>query len=241
MKTFNPELYVGKVYHKRFVPRAHDFMYSTFFIKISLFNLENVKNHFFSVNRFNLFSFNFSDHGFRDGTSLVDFANKKIAEHGFAISYDDIIIHTYPRILGFVFNPVSFWYFQLNGEVVATLVEVNNTFGETTSYLLTDADHCAKVMQVSPFNQIRGSYQFNFHRLPEFEKVDIKYLDKNQLVLFASVYGKKVAFSEMNLLKLFVTNPFVNICAVLFIHFEALRLYLKKIPFFGKNGVVYDK
>ena len=96
-------------------------------------------------------------------------------------------------------------------------------------------------MQVSPFNQIQGNYKFEFNLKDEANKVDIKYFVKNDLVLYATIYGKKIPFTSLNFLKLFFSNPIINICAVVFIHFEALRLYIKKVPFFGKDGVVYDK
>lgn len=242
MKPFKPELYVGKVFHKRFLPKEHAFLYHTFFIKISLFNLEKSTNTFFSINGFNLFSFNFKDHGDRDGSSLLKFAEKKLNEEGVNLEYDDILIHTYPRILGFVFNPVSFWYFTFEDKVVAILAEVNNTFGETKSYLLLrDQFVCEKKMQVSPFNQIEGEYSFDFKHSDNLEKVEIRYTIKDKLILLASIAGKKKKFAWWSFLYLFLSNPFNNICTMIFIHFEALRLYLKKIPFYGKDGAIYDK
>lgn len=242
MKPYKPELYIGKVYHKRFLPKEHEFLYHSFFIKLSLNNLEFDTNIFFSINSFNLFSFNFKDHGYRNGESLLAFANDKLKEKEINLTFDDIVIHTYPRILGFVFNPVSFWYFVSNGEVVGKLIEVNNTFGGTKSYIIIGTgNEYEKKLQVSPFNQITGKYIFNFSRKNNFENVSIKYIDQEKLVLFASIYGKKIPFTALSFLKIFITNPLVNIGAVFFIHIEALKLYIKKVPFYGKDGVVYDK
>lgn len=242
MKAFKPKLFKGSVYHKRFFPKVHEFTYGSYFIKISLFNLESCSNLFFSVNRFNLFSFYFKDHGYRDGSSLIDFANNKLKEANINIQYDDIVIHTYPRILGHVFNPVSFWYFYQNGSVICKLAEVNNTFGETISYVLPNDDlSYSKEMQVSPFNLIEGNYQFRFLSKEEHEKVEIRYLQNSQIKIYASIEGRPIEFNAMNLFKTFLQNPFYNIGAVFFIHFEALRLFIKKIPFYGKNGIIKDK
>ena len=241
MKKYNPKLFVGTVFHKRFSPKVHQFIYSTFFVKLSLFNLEAAKNILFSINGFNFFSFNFKDHGFRDGSSLIDFANFKLKENNVELKYDDIVIHTYPRILGFVFNPVSFWYFYLNGNIVGKLIEVNNTFGETTSYVIVDHPRSVKSMQVSPFNLIKGDYKFLFKNDTKQEKVEIQYFVENEQVLYASIQGKEVPYNWKSFLILFLKNPLINLAAVFFIHFEALRLYIKKVPFYGKNGVVYDK
>lgn len=242
MKYFKPKLFLGNVYHKRFTPKVHEFNYSSYFIKISLFNLEESTNIFFSVNRFNLFSFNFKDHGLRDGSSLIDFARIKLKEANIDSDFEDIVIHTYPRILGFVFNPVSFWYFYKNGKVYAKLAEVNNTFGETKSYVISnDNISYYKEMQVSPFNRIEGEYRFRFFQKDDFEKVEIKYYKNDELIIYASIDGTEQEFSKSNFLALFLKNPLINLAAVFFIHYEALILFLKKIPFYGKNGVINDK
>lgn len=246
MKNTNPQLFIGSVYHKRFFPKMHEFTYGSYFIKISLFNLEKTKNIFFSINRFNLFSFNFKDHGYRDGSSLIEFANQKLKEENYHLDYDDIIIHTYPRILGYVFNPVSFWYFYKNEQIVCKMAEVNNTFGETISYILPNDELVySKSMQVSPFNLIEGNYQFRFLSDKYKEKVEIKYLQDSKLKIYAAIEGVAIPFNAKNLLITFLKNPLHNVAAVVFIHFEALRLFIKKVPFYGKDGTikenVYDK
>lgn len=235
------KIFEGKVYHKRFIPREHEFTYSTYFIKFSLKELPRLKSPFFSFNRFNLFSFYVKDHGFRDGSSLESFANALLKTAGLAADYDDIFIHTYPRVLGMVFIPVSFWYFMKNGQVSAMIAEVNNTFGGTHSYLLTpDQPEGPKVFHVSPFNQVKGHYKFRFTSKAEKEKVDIHYTINSKQVLFASVSGSPLEWSSKNLLKVFLRHPLHNALTLVFIHFEALRLYVKRIPFFGKDGAVHE-
>jgi DUF1365 family protein len=239
MQYFSPKLFIGDVYHKRFGPKVHDFKYRSCFIKISLLNLNAARNIFFSINRFNLFSFNNCDHGTRDGSSLIEYANNTLAANDIKIKFDDIVMHTYPRILGFVFNPVSFWYFYNNGQVVCTFAEVNNTFGESKTYIiLNDQTNSKKEMQVSPFNKIEGEYQFNFYTKDDFEKVQIKYLISTKLIIYASISGIEVPFTGISFLKTFIKCPYYNLGAFFLIHYEAIKLFIKKIPFYGKNGEI---
>lgn len=239
---FHSKIYQGKVYHKRFTPKVHEFTYPSYFLKISLKELPVIENLFFSVDKFNLFSFNKADHGYRDERSLEQFAKDKLTSAGYVSTFDDIVIHTMPRILGHVFNPVSFWYIISEEQVKYIIAEVNNTFGETYSYILDPrAPSGEKKMQVSPFNRIEGHYEFDFHSKETKEKINIKYYAGDQQVIYASVYGSPVAWSNVNFLKLFLSNPLQNFLTLVLIHFEALKLFLKKIPFYGKNGVIHDQ
>lgn len=231
------KLCYGKVYHKRFTPKQHEFVYRSFFIQISLKEIISLKLNFFSYNSFNLFSFNNDDHGNRDSSDLYLFANKLLLENNINTDYDDIIIQTIPRILGHIFNPVSFWFIIKNSQTIAIIAEVNNTFGETKSYLLKpDNLNAIKQMQVSPFNQIEGQYQFKFNENNHFSKTQITYLINGSPILYASSEGKVLPFNDYELMKLFFKLPLHNLTILALIHFEALKLYIKRIPFFGKNG-----
>jgi DUF1365 family protein len=232
-------IFTGKVYHKRFTPAEHAFTYSGYFIKISLSELDHLKNTFFSVNHFNLFSFYFRDHGSRDGSSLREFAKGLLRENKRSDDFDDIVIHTMPRLLGHVFNPVSFWYVMKDEKITSIIAEVNNTFGETHSYVLDpDDSRGEKVFHVSPFNRIEGDYKFAFFHGDKNERVDIAYFINGEKILFASVFGTPLEWSSKNFLKVFLKHPLHNFLTLAFIHFEALRLFLKKVPFWGKNGVL---
>lgn len=233
------KLFYGKVYHKRFSPRVHKFTYRSFYMRLSLKELSQINLKLFSVNKFNLFSFDSRDHGLRNGTDLYLFANQLLINHQLPIDYDDIVIHTMPRILGYIFNPVSFWFVIKNHQTYAIIAEVNNTFGETKSYVLTPQNlHSTKLMQVSPFNQIIGDYRFKFNDEEHFSKVHITYLIKNSPVIYASTEGNEIPFSDFELVKLFFKLPIHNLMIVGLIHLEALKLFIKKIPFYGKNGAV---
>jgi DUF1365 family protein len=233
------QIFHGEVFHKRFVPKIHSFKYKGYFFKISLNELNSIENKFFSVNKFNLFSFYYKDHGNKDGSELKSFAEKILQDHQQSMIIDDIVIHTMPRILGYVFNPVSFWYLYTGSELKFIIAEVNNTFGETHSYLLSPKDLSGeKLMQVSPFNQIIGHYEFNFTQKPNFESVGIHYKIASQEIVYANITGSPREWSSTELLKTFLKNPIINIGIVVFIHWQALRLFLKGITFHGKNGVI---
>lgn len=238
----NSRIYIGKVFHKRFIPKTHEFTYPSYFLKISLKEIHSLKNIFFSVDGFNLFSFNRKDHGYRDGRSLEMFASEKLVSAGKPADFDDIIIHTMPRVLGHVFNPVSFWYIIKDEQIKTIIAEVNNTFGESHSYILDpQAPAEDKKIQVSPFNRIEGYYEFAFLSKETIEKVEIRYYKGDEQVLYASIYGTPEPWTTGNLFRLFLSNPIQNFLTLILIHFEALRLYLKKIPFYGKNGVIHDQ
>jgi DUF1365 family protein len=233
------QIFIGTVFHKRFRPKVHEFTYSGYFLKISLNEIDQIKNALFSVNKFNLFSFYFKDHGFRDGSDLISFAKNILKKENVELDFDDIVIHTMPRLLGFVFNPVSFWYLYKDGEIKNIIAEVNNTFGETHSYLLTpDKLEGLKLMQVSPFNQIIGNYQFKFSHTSNHEQVIINYFNEDKPVVHALVEGSPHDWKPSNFLKLFFKNPIANLAVVFFIHLQALKLFIKGVPFYGKNGVV---
>ncbi len=233
------KLFYGHVYHKRFTPRVHEFNYRSFFMQISLKELNSINLKLFSINRFNFFSFDFKDHGNRNSSDLNVFAEKLLKSHNLPNDYDDIVIHTIPRILGYIFNPVSFWYIIKNNQTVAIIAEVNNTFGETKSYVLDpQKPQSDKLMQVSPFNQIVGNYKFSFQEKPNYSKVHISYLIENSPVIHASTEGHEIPFNDFELFKLFLKLPIHNLMIVSLIHFEAIRLFIKKIPFYGKNGAI---
>ena len=102
-------LFKASIYHKRFFPKANEFRYSGFYIKFSIDRLQTLKSLLFSVNNFNLFSFYEKDHGYRDGSSLDTWARDTLGKAGVTNFDGKIFLQTFPRVLGYVFNPVSFW------------------------------------------------------------------------------------------------------------------------------------
>ncbi|MDA9698879.1 DUF1365 domain-containing protein, partial [Candidatus Pelagibacter sp.] len=123
-------IYNGSVIHKRFKPKVHHFKYEVFSLFIDLSELNNLEKKItlFSYNRFNLVSFYDKDHGARDGSSLIEWVKKNLKENN--ILFEDIKIKLlcYPRILGYVFNPLSVFYvYDKREKLISILYEVKNT------------------------------------------------------------------------------------------------------------------
>ena len=154
-------IYSGHVIHKRFKPKEHFFKYKVFSLFIDLSELDEIKEKipFFSYNKINLISFFDKDHGDRDGSSLKVWVEKNLNLLKIETSEIKIKLLCYPRIFGFVFNPLSiFFVYNKNSSLIAILYEVKNTFGEQHTYVFkVDSseklikNNCTKKFYVSPF------------------------------------------------------------------------------------------
>ena len=124
----------SKVFHKRYSPKINKFNYSTYYIILDMLKpLNQHKTKIFSFNKMNLFSFYDKDHGYRNNSHSVEWAKNILNKN--SLLFDSIKLITMPRILGYLFNPVSFWVCYKNEKIISIIVEVNNTFKETHSYL----------------------------------------------------------------------------------------------------------
>ena len=228
-------LFKASIYHKRFFPKANEFRYSGFYIKFSIDRLQTLKSILFSVNNFNLFSFFEKDHGYRDGSPLDAWARDTLGKAGVTNFDGRIFLQTFPRVLGYVFNPVSFWYCYKQEELFAVICAVNNTFGESHSYVITNQNRknvtLPKEFHVSPFYDIKGDYEFDFQK-NNFVKINY-YFDK-KLQLTTSINGENISWNDFNLFKIFVRHPFYTIFVILFIHYQAIKLFVKKNKYFPK-------
>ena len=229
-------LFDAKIFHKRFLPKKNKFTYSGFYIKFSLEDLHDLESTLFSINKFNLFSFCEKDHGYRDGSSLVNWARDILGKAGIDNFDGRVILQTFPRVLGYVFNPVCFWYCYSGNVLVAIICEVNNTFGENHNYVIKNGINEKKIIlpkefHVSPFYDIRGEYKFDFTQI---NIVKIGYYFDGKLQLYTSIKGKEIEWSDLNLLKIFLRYPFYTLIVILLIHFQAIKLYFKKIKYFSK-------
>ena len=166
----NSSIYNGQVIHKRFKPKVHSFRYDVFSLLIDLSELETLDKqvNFFSYNKFNWISFYDKDHGDRDGSSLINWVQKNLRKNNISTENIKIKILCYPRIFGFVFNPLSVFYvYNSNENLISILYEVKNTFGEQHTYIFRiekDANliqnNCSKKFHVSPFIQMNCNYFF---------------------------------------------------------------------------------
>lgn len=239
----NPRLLVGKVMHRRLRPSVNAFVYPVFYVQLPLRNLAAAKCPIFAIDRGNLLSFHQKDHGPRDGSSLLAWIESLLRERG--LPHDgEIVLQTFPRIFGYVFNPVSFWFcHDAHGALIAVLVEVNNTFGGRHHYLLHNPAgsplrdgqelRADKALHVSPFCDVAGGYRFRFHLDRPVALARIAYDDGNGELLLTSISGKPRAWSAAALLGAFLRMPLLTPGVIARIHWQALKLWAKGVPFRG--------
>ena len=241
----NSSIYVGNVIHKRFKPKIHFFKYKIFSLLIDLSELDIMNKYlkFFSYNKFNIISFYDKDHGPRDGSSLKNWVlnNLKIDD----TKKDEIQIKLlcYPRIFGYVFNPLSVFYvYDKNLDLISILYEVKNTFGEQHTYIFksdksqTLIQHvCKKKFHVSPFIEMNCVYFFRLLKPGNKISVIIDQSDQEGKILYASQDGIKTELNNNNLIKTYLKHPLMTFKIIFAIHFEAFKLWTKGIKFIKKK------
>ena len=237
-------IYTGTVIHKRFKPRLHFFKYKVFSLLIDLSELNILDKNisFFSYNRFNLISFFDKDHGERDGTSLVEWVRKNLKDN--KIDHENIKIKLlcYPRILGYVFNPLSIFYiYNKKEELISILYEVKNTFGEQHTYIFKVENdnllqhNCEKKFHVSPFIEMNCNYFFRILKPAQKISVIIDQYQLNEKILYASQDGTRADFTSSELIKSYLKHPLMTFKIISAIHFEAFKLWTKGIKFIKKK------
>lgn len=234
----------AKVRHQRLFPRDNTFDYGLYYLALPLSQLENVTA--LPVNRKGLLSFQTKDHGPRDGTDLRVWLDSVLKSQGMTYPIDEVVLLAMPRTLGYGFNPVSFWLcLDAQGDLRAVLCEVNNTFGETHCYVcfhadmrpITDGDWLTaqKCFHVSPFLPRTGSYFFRFHYASEALSIWIHYHDEHgRPKLITALRGDLAPLTPAKLRKALWAHPWVGVKTMGLIHWQALKLWLKRIQFYTK-------
>jgi hypothetical protein len=240
-----PAIVAGEIMHRRTRPARNAFTYPAFCLRLPLSQLAALPSRGVAWNRPGLVSFHDRDHGPRDGSPLAPWIHQLLAREGIHAD-GEIVLYAFPRMLGYVFNPVSFWVCHAsNGAVAAVLVEVNNTFGQTHHYLLAHA-RCTplssgetltarKVFHVSPFCDVKGHYAFRFHFGPDRWLARIDYFDGDDGVLLEThVSGRVQALTSGAARGLLWRYRWFTLAVVARIHWHAARLWFKRVPFFSK-------
>ena len=221
----NSCIYIGSVIHKRFKPRKHFFKYSVFSLFLDLDEINELDQQipFFSYNKFNILSFFDKDHGYRDGSSIKDWLIYVLKKKNISTTNIKIKILCYPRIFGYVFNPLSiFFIYDSDSNPTTILYEVKNTFGEQHTYVFKIdiknkqiLNNCKKRFYVSPFMDLESKYFFKMLIPNERLSVIIEQRDKEGKLLFASQDGERVKISSKNLLTVSYTHlTLPTICSV---------------------------
>ena len=233
-------LYFGRVMHARLRPFSHRFAYRVFSLFVDLDELPDLSSKLmlFSHNRWNLFSLFDRDFGPRDGRPLKDWIEEKLAAGGIELPDGRVRLLCFPRLFGYVFNPLSVWFcYDAEERLVAVLYDVSNTFSEAHGYLFKVAQdrepgqaieqQCSKKFYVSPFMDMEATYRF---RLVEPDarlalRIDQETADGRGFV--ATHKARQVPLSDLSLLRACFAYPLMTLKVIGGIHWEALHLWRK--------------
>ena len=236
-------LYESRVMHERFFPVGHRFTYGVWYLLVDLDELPLLDRIVpgFAHNRAALLSLHDRDHGARDGSPLRSWIDARLVEAGIDLEGGPVRLLCFPRVLGYVFNPLTVWFCHgPEGALRAILYEVSNTFGETHGYLvpLRPGDDRAvirtefdKELFVSPFIDMSARYDFRT-RIPDDRiAVLVRELAAGGQVLVATLTGRRRELTGRRLAWMLLRYPFVTLRVTLGIHVQALRLWIKGAPY----------
>ena len=226
----------GRVMHRRRHPVENRFVYPVFFLLINTDEIDRLDSWLFGVNRRRPLAFHFADYGNKGDPRA--WVREQLHEFGIEDCPGPIWVQTFPRVFGYVFNPVSFWYCERqDGSIGAVLAEVNNTFGEKHVYVLTPDPKTGrfqdiradKQLYVSPFYPVSGGYRFHLNTDLDAPRVRIDYFNEGRLQLNTTIWGKSSRLTSRSLFAALVRQPLLTLGVMARIHWQALRLWLKGV------------
>lgn len=234
----------GQIRHTRLAPVRHAFSYRGFFVRGNGESLNGNAsgNWLFGINRAALLSFHEADHG--DGQPGLTWLYSMLANASIT-GVNHIQYEGFVRVMGYAFKPVSFWHcLREDGATLAIVAEVNNTFGESHCYLLSDPRRktiaagqlltADKHFHVSPFLPVSGAYQFRFHSRANRSVCRIDLCNEQGQVLTTSLSGLHEPVSARAVMRAILGYPLFSLGVVVRIHWQAMRLLAKRIPFLSK-------
>ena len=235
-------IYAGQVMHHRLRPKQHRFVYkvSSFLFDLDELEVMTERCRWFSLNRFNLFSFFYRDVGAGRDQHPRDYLQQLLASQGIRTPLQRASLLCYPRILGYAFNPLAVYFcYDSAGAIFAIVYEVSNTFGERHSYLMPLAEprsdnkaihqYSDKQFYVSPFMSLDQRYHFRVNPPGERMTLAIRQFEQEQPMLTAMFQGEYRPFTDRQLLKTFFALPLMTLKVTAAIHWEALKLVIKGV------------
>ncbi len=241
----NIQIAFGQIRHRRLFPRAHEFAYRAFYLRVPITaDLQRKAGNFlFGINRKSLLSFQTKDHG--DGNRPLDEWIKQLLANEGIQADGPVWLHCFSRMFGYQFKPVSFWFcHKADHRLAAIVAEVNNTFGEKHLYLLSNPDQdmdwgkelqADKSFHVSPFFKIEGGYRFRFLNQAKRSVARVDYWVNDRLYLHTSMSGEHQALTRSSACRALLFYPLFSLGVIAKIHWHALRLWVeKRIPFIPK-------
>ena len=245
MTAFQSCAYVGVVGHTRVRPTRHAFSYKVFSLALDVDAIDQLTKSMWlmSRNRWNILSFCDRDHGSGDGTFVADHVRQLLVGAGLPGAGESITLLCYPRILGFVFNPLSVYFCRdRHGSLSVIIYEVSNTFNERKSYIIPVAQAsasieqtCAKEMYVSPFTPRDGMYRFRIEAPAEEVFIGVDFYDEETPVLKTFFRGKRRKMTANSFARMLLTHPLMILKVLGGIHLEAARLWWKGVPLVARH------
>lgn len=236
------------VMHARLRPFVHRFVYRVFCLQLRMDRFDELRQHsslLFGVDCRRPVSFMSRDHGKRDGSDLMAWMRETLRSAGVALETGEVWLQCFPRMFGYVFNPVSFWFIHdRQGVLRVLLAEVNNTFGQRHQYVLTADDMaeirpgqvltCTKVFHVSPFFPVSGGYRFEMNQSHHALRMSVDFhdpVDDASPTLRTSITAKPFAFSTRRLLTAVLSRPMMTFGVMARIHWQAFKLWRQGATF----------
>lgn len=234
------QLLTAKVGHKRHHPKVNSFLYNVFYIALPVHKVPPLPT-LFSIDRWNILSVATNKHGAKDGSPLYPWILSQFSNADIQVTpQDSIVLIAHPRLLGYAFNPITFWLLIRGEKLISVLCEVQNTFGSNHNYLLshhdhrgilpTDVFHSKKKLYVSPFNTVaNGEYSFMFNYSAIEFKATIEYYQDGVHTLSTFMGGAFSPLTSTSILLTIMKYPLMTFLVVARIYYQAVRLWLKGV------------